>query len=70
MKAMARDVVKFHYKDAIEPKIDFNHNSDQFEGIVATNIRTLIKQSIFLLGLELDANVSSYFVEVQLLILY
>ena len=50
MKNMAHDIVKFHYKEVIFPNIDFCHNSDQSEEIIANNIKNLIHESLFLQG--------------------
>jgi hypothetical protein len=60
MKYMARDFVKFHYKDAIFPSIDICHNSDQREEIIADNVRKLVTESLFLQGPP-DLQVSFHF---------
>jgi hypothetical protein len=65
MKNMVHDIVKFHYKEAIFPDIDFCHNSDQKEDIIADNVKTLIHQSLFLQGPP-DAQVSFPFMAEQL----
>ena len=58
MKCMAHDIVKFYYKDALEPYINFSHNSDQRNQVIANNVKSLINESIFIQGPP-DANVSS-----------
>jgi hypothetical protein len=58
MKYMARDLVKFHFRDALFPEIDFCHNSDQREQIISDNVKKLIAESLFLQGPP-DAEVSS-----------
>ncbi|KAM6491219.1 hypothetical protein JOM56_013458 [Amanita muscaria] len=55
MKIMARDIVKFHYKDALDPEILLCHNSDQREDKIAQNVKELISTSLFLQGPR-DAN--------------
>jgi hypothetical protein len=58
MKTMARDIVKFHYRDELSPNIDFCHNSDDRDGIVAQNVKKLLDESLFIQGPP-DCNVSS-----------
>ena len=57
---MARDIVKFHYKEALDPYIEFGHNSDQRNQIIADNVKRLVGGSMFIQG-PLDADVSSLF---------
>ena len=57
---MAHDIVKIHYKDALEPYINFSHNSDQHDQVIANNVKSLINELIFIQGPP-DANVSSLF---------
>jgi hypothetical protein len=57
MKAMARHVVSFHYKDELNPNVEHCHNSDQRDEVIAGNVRQLVDESLFLQG-PLDANVS------------
>lgn len=57
---MAHDIVKFHYKEALEPYIKFSHNSDQHDRVIADNIKHLVGGSTFIQG-PLDANISSLF---------
>jgi hypothetical protein len=58
MKSMARDVVKFHYKDMFTSDIDGCHNSDQRDEAISENVKRLVEGSLFLQG-PLDAQVSS-----------
>jgi hypothetical protein len=60
MKIMARDIVKFHYKEALDPYIKFGHNSEEHDQIIANNVKCLVGGSMFIQG-PLDANVSSLF---------
>jgi hypothetical protein len=62
MKSMAHDIVKFHYKDALELYIDFCHNSDQCDQVLADNVKCLVGGSMFIQD-PLDANVSSLFMK-------
>ena len=58
MKIIACDIVKFYYKEALDPYIKFGHNSDQHDQIIANNIKHLVGGSMFIQG-PLDANISS-----------
>lgn len=58
MKTIARDVVQIHYKDQLNPILDFDHNASQLEKLVAENVRELLEESTFHMGLTRDANVS------------
>ena len=62
MKIIAHDIIKFHYKEAPDPYIEFGHNSDQHDQIIANNIKRLVGGSMFIQG-PLDANVSSLFMD-------
>lgn len=55
---MARDIVKFYYKDALEPSIEFCHNSDQRDQVIADNVKSLVGDTLFIQGPP-DVNVSS-----------
>jgi endonuclease IV len=55
---MAHDIVKFYNKDALEPCINFCHNSDQHDQVIANNVKSLINELTFIQGPP-DANVSS-----------
>jgi hypothetical protein len=63
MKNMARDLIKVHYKEAIFPVIEFDHNSDQETAIIAENVKKLLNESLFLQG-PLDTQVSILFISV------
>ena len=41
MKCMAHNIVKFHYKDALELYINFSHNSDQCAQVISNNVKSL-----------------------------
>ena len=58
MKTTARDVVRLFYKDDLYPDLDFCHNSAQLEELVADNVKKLLKDSRFHIGLKLDAQVN------------
>jgi hypothetical protein len=60
MKVMACKIIKFHHKEALEPYIEFGHNSDQCDQVIGDNIKHLVGGSMFIQG-PLDANVSSLF---------
>ncbi|KAF8232143.1 hypothetical protein L208DRAFT_1465797 [Tricholoma matsutake] len=47
MKTIGRDIVQIFYKDDIYPQLDFNHNSNQLDEVVADNIKKLLKDSHF-----------------------
>ena len=57
MKVKARDVVETYYADALKPLITENLNSDQYQEIVADNVKALLGKSTFLLAPELDDQV-------------
>jgi hypothetical protein len=66
---MARELVKFHYKDAFDSGIDTDHNSDQRDEAISEKIKKLIGESLFLQG-PLDAEVSFFLVLAVPLILH
>ena len=50
MKTMAREIVKFHYKDAFNSGIDGCHNSNQRDEAIAEKVKRIIDESLFLQG--------------------
>ena len=52
----ARDVVEIYYADALKPSIT-DINSDQYQQVVSDNVKTLLKESTFLLAPERDDQV-------------
>jgi hypothetical protein len=50
LKTMAREVVKFYYKDAFNSDIEHCHNSDQRDNAISKKIKKLIDESLFLQG--------------------
>ncbi|KAF8811157.1 hypothetical protein BYT27DRAFT_7208610 [Phlegmacium glaucopus] len=56
LKTLGRSIVKLYYKDALEPDIRINHNSDQQAETIRENVASLLKDSLFLLATELDEN--------------
>ena len=64
LKSLARDVVKFHYKDAFDAKIEGCHNSDQRDEAISQNIKKLIDGVFFIQGpkdVEVNPSPSSFF---------
>jgi hypothetical protein len=59
MKTIRCDIVQIFYKDDIYPQLDFNHNSDQLDEVVADDVKRLLKDSCFHVGLQLDEQVSN-----------
>ena len=59
IKCMACDIIKFHYKDALKPYINFGHNSDQHNQVIANNVKSLINKLMFIQG---PPDVSSLFI--------
>ena len=64
MKTVGHDVVQIFYKDDIYPQLDFNHNSNQLDELVADNIKKLLQDSHFHVGLQLNEQVCSLFVSI------
>ena len=60
MKNVGRDVVQIFYKDDLYPQLDFNHNSDQLNQVVADNVKKLLKGSRFHVGLKPDEQVKFF----------
>ena len=60
MKTVGRDVIQIFYKENLYLELDFNHNSDQLEEVVANNVKKLLKDSRFHVGLKLDEQVNSF----------
>ncbi|KAF8240967.1 hypothetical protein L208DRAFT_1215051, partial [Tricholoma matsutake] len=54
MKTIGHDIVQIFYKDDIYPQLDFNHNSNQLDEVVADNVKKLLKDSRFHVGLQLN----------------
>lgn len=61
---MARDVVKIHYRDELDPEIEIGHNSDDRVQVIADNVKSLIEDSLFLQGPP-DFHVSSFVIDNQ-----
>ena len=59
MKALGREIVKLHYRAELDPELDFGHNSDERQQVIADNVKKLIDESLFLQGPP-DANVSFF----------
>jgi hypothetical protein len=59
MKTMCRDVIKFHYRAELDPEIEYGHNSNEREQVIANNVKNLIDDSLFLQGPP-DFHVSSF----------
>jgi hypothetical protein len=64
LKIMGRDVIKLHYRAALDPEIEGDHNSDQREQVIAENVKKLLDESLFLQGPP-DSNVSSFIMNDQ-----
>jgi hypothetical protein len=58
---MAREIVKYHFKDTFTSDIDWDvpHNSDQEAKAISEKVQRVIKNSLFLQG-PLDAQVSCH----------
>ncbi|KAF8229626.1 hypothetical protein L208DRAFT_1285634, partial [Tricholoma matsutake] len=54
MKTVRQDVIQIFYKDDLYLQLNFNHNSDQLEEVVANNVKKLLKDSRFHVGLKLN----------------
>jgi hypothetical protein len=61
LKTLAREVVKFHYKDTFDSKIDYCHNSNQQDEAISENVKRLIDESLFLQGPRDDEVISFSF---------
>lgn len=61
MKTMARDVVIQHFSKELEPDLPFDHNSAQRTQAISAAVKKVLKDSLFLKGLELDAKVNHLF---------
>lgn len=61
MKTLARGIVEKHFRAELKPELQFGHNSADQLQIVASTVKGLILDSVFLRGRELDVNVSSSF---------
>ena len=59
MKILGREIVKLHYRDELNPEINYCHNSDQLIEMIADKVKELLDDSLFLQG-PLDANVSFF----------
>jgi len=60
MKTVGWDVIQIFYKEVLYLQLDFNHNSNQLEEVVANNIKKLLKDSCFHVGLKLNEQVNSF----------
>lgn len=56
LKTKARDIVEIFYADALRPSV-MECNSDQYQQMVAKNVKSLLDDSSFLLAPELDDQV-------------
>ena len=64
LKILCREVVKLHFWSELDPEIDYGHNSDEREQVIANNVKRLIDESLFHQG-PLDDNVRSFFINDQ-----
>jgi hypothetical protein len=60
MKTIGQDIIQIFYKDDLYLQLNFNHNSDQLEEVVANNVKKLLKDSRFHVGLKLNKQVNSF----------
>jgi hypothetical protein len=57
LKALGREIVDTYYRDAVRPDVPSHRHSDQLEALIRRSVGHLLKDSVFLLGAELDENV-------------
>ena len=62
METMARVLVQVHYRELINLTLDFSHNSQQLQKLIAANVMELLDQSLFHAGLVCDPNVRFVYV--------
>ena len=62
LKVKARDIVETYYADVLKPSITDNINSNQYQEVVADNVKMLLGDTTFLLAPELDDQVRHFYI--------
>lgn len=63
MKTLAREIVREHYHEQLNPTFDYGHNSGQVAKAVGDNVRDLLDSRVspFHVGLQRDQKVATSF---------
>jgi hypothetical protein len=50
LKKLASEVIRIHFHDTLEPEIEGGHNSEDIVELVASNVKGVFDNSLFLFG--------------------